>query len=210
MRRRIVEDNAMSWIAQEGSPGLLGLQDATFALDAQIGGDIRLGSDVAHQSLRKVDIEVVSDEVPFGHAGIGLDRALDVVHKVCLISSGAIRCGANPAGGDIQVDDECLSAVPDVLILAPFHFAGSHGQARLSALQSLNATQFIGAHGPLTLASQFRRLAIQAIDVFDLFIELLIGSWRQPIADQVRLEITLFLKAAPRAEERCDLQSCAP
>lgn len=120
-----------------------------------------------------------------------------------------MRCGANPAGGDIQVDDEGLSAMPNVLILAPFHFAGSHGQARLGALQSLNATHLIGAHGSLTSPSQFRRLAIQVIDVFDLVIELLIESRRQPVADQVRLEITLFLKAAPRAEGRCGLQSCA-
>lgn len=120
-----------------------------------------------------------------------------------------MRCGPDPSGGDIQVDDEGLSAVPNVLILAPFYFAGSHRQARLGALQSLNATHLVGAHCSLTLAGQFRRLAIQAIDVFDLVIELLIGSRRQPVADQVRLEITLFLKAAPHAEGRCDLRSYA-
>jgi hypothetical protein len=70
------------------------------------------------------------------------------------------------------------------------------------ALQSLNTAQFIGAHGPLTLLGQFWCLTIQAIDVFNLLIEVLIRSGCQPVADQMWLKIARFLKALPRAEGR--------
>jgi hypothetical protein len=93
--------------------------------------------------------------------------------------------------------------VSHVLVLAPFYFARSQGQARVFALQGLNTAQFIGAHRPLTLLGQFKGLTIQAIDVFNLLIEALIGSGSQPIADQMRFEIALFLKVAPRGAGRC-------
>ena len=120
-----------------------------------------------------------------------------------------MRGGANLARRHIEVDHERLSAVPNVLVLAPFHFARSHRQAGVFALQSLNTAQFIGAHRPLTLLGQFWGLTIQAIDVCNLLIEAFIGSRSQPVADQMRFEIALFLKASPRGEVRCDLQSRA-
>ncbi len=83
---RIVEDDAMRWITQEGGTGLHRLQDTLSALDAQIGGDIRLLGYVAYQRLRLMDVEIVGDKVPPGHRWIGVDRALDVVHKVCLVA----------------------------------------------------------------------------------------------------------------------------
>jgi hypothetical protein len=39
--RRVVKDDAMGGIAEEGRPALLGVQDARLALDAQI--DVQVG-----------------------------------------------------------------------------------------------------------------------------------------------------------------------
>jgi hypothetical protein len=72
------------------------------------------------------------------------------------------------------------------------------------AFQCLNTAQFVGAHHAFSLPGQFRRLTIQPIDVGNLFIEVFIGRRSQPIADQMRFEIALFLKAAPRDAVRCD------
>ena len=77
------------------------------------------------------------------------------------------------------------------------------------ALQRLNTAQFIGTDHPFTLLGQFGRLTVQAIDVCHLFIKMFIGCRRQPVADQMRFEIALFLKASPRDEVRCDPQSRA-
>jgi hypothetical protein len=76
-----------------------------------------------------------------------------------------IRGGANLPRRHIQIDDERLGAVPNVLILAPLHFARSHRQSRVFALQCLNTAQFVDAHHAFPVPGQFRRLTIQAIDV---------------------------------------------
>jgi hypothetical protein len=62
----------------------------------------------------------------------------------------------------------------------------------------LYAAQFIRAHHPFTFLDQLWCLVVHSIDVFNLLVELLIINIRQPIADQVRLEVALFLKASPR------------
>lgn len=74
------------------------------------------------------------------------------------------------------------------------------------ALQSLNTAQFVSAYRAFSALSQCRRLTIHSVDVSNFLIKLLIGSWSQPVADQMGFEIPFFLKAWPRGEEKYALQ----
>ena len=74
-------------------------------------------------------------------------------------------------------------------------------------LKGLNASQFIIGNHSLPLFGQFWGLLIQLIDVADLLLKLLILSFAQPVADQVRFEIRLFLKDVRRDGPKSALQS---
>jgi hypothetical protein len=71
---------------------------------------------------------------------------------------------------------------------------------------SLHAGHLIATDYSLIVLGQLWRFAIKFVDRFYLFVELLVWFRRQPIADLVRLEITVFLKVCWRDEARCFLQ----
>ena len=73
--------------------------------------------------------------------------------------------------------------------------------------QGLNPGQLIVTDDPLTLLSQFLRLVIETIDVAVLFVRLLIPVGSQPIADQMGLDIVLFLKDVRRGGPKSAGQS---
>jgi len=64
--------------------------------------------------------------------------------------------------------------------------------------QSLDPGQLIVTDDPLTLFGQFLGLVIKTIDVAVQLGKLLISVGGQPIADQVRFKIGLFLKDVRR------------
>lgn len=96
--------------------------------------------------------------------------------------------------------------MPDVLEFTPFHLAWLQGQSRVLAFQGLHPGQLIDAHHPLTLLGQFWRLLIELVDFTHLFIETFIRARGQPVTDQMRLEISLFLKVWPHGEQKSALQ----
>lgn len=66
------------------------------------------------------------------------------------------------------------------------------------AFQRLNPGHFIVTDDPFTLLGEFLCPMIQAIDVGTFLLKLFIFVSRQPIADQMRFQIALFLKAVRR------------
>ena len=72
-----------------------------------------------------MNIELVDDEMPFGHRRIGLDRALNMIGVVLFSAGGPDRGEADLACGYVKIDDEGQGAVSNVLELAPFHLAGT-------------------------------------------------------------------------------------
>ncbi len=72
-----------------------------------------------------MNIELVNDEMPFGHRRVGLDRALNMIDVVLFSAGGSDRGEADLACGHVKIDDEGQSAVSNVLELAPLHLAGS-------------------------------------------------------------------------------------
>ena len=149
-----------------------------------------------------MDIEIVHYKMPADNQRLSLDGAFDMVEKIYLVSRATMGNRANLPTGDIQVHDERLHAVPDVLKFLVLYSAWSHRQRGMLAFQGLHATQFIRAHHPFTFLDQLWCLVVHPIDVFNLLVELLIINIRQPIADQVRLEVAFFLTASPRVWAR--------
>ena len=75
------------------------------------------------------------------------------------------------------------------------------------SFQCLDAGQFIIADYPLALSRQFGRLMIQLINVRVFGLKLIIIPGRQPVADQMRFEISFFLKDVrrdgPKSARQC-------
>jgi hypothetical protein len=70
------------------------------------------------------------------------------------------------------------------------------------AFESLHPGHFIIADDPFILLSQCGGTLIQVIDVLDFLITPFILAGCQPIADQMRFEIALFLKDVRRDAAR--------
>ena len=74
------------------------------------------------------------------------------------------------------------------------------------SFQRLDAGQFVIADDPLALSSQFSRLMIQVINIRVLDLKFIIVFAGQPVADQMRFEISLFLKDGQRDGPKSGLQ----
>lgn len=72
-----------------------------------------------------MNIELIDDEMPFGHGRLGLEGALDMIGIVQFGAGGSDRGQADLAGDHLKIDDEGQRAVANVLELPSFHFAGS-------------------------------------------------------------------------------------
>src|ERR1051326_453421 len=93
---------------------------------------------------------------------------------------------------DIAAKNEGAGAMADIFKLAPFDFAWKQRQTGMFAFEGLDPGQLIGTDRSFSLLSQARSLFIQRTHGFDRFLPLRILRRRQPIADQVRLEIPFF------------------
>ena len=153
-----------------------------------------------------MNVEIVHHKMPTRNKGLCLDRAFDMVEKVYFVPRAAIGRRANLSTGDVKVDDKRLGAVSGILKFLVLYRSRSHGQCGMLAFQGLHTAQLIRTQHAFTFLDQLWRLMIYSIDVFNLLVQLLIMNLCQPIADPVRLEIALFLKASPRVWERFCLQ----
>ncbi len=96
------------------------------------------------------------------------------------------------ATGNIEVTDERQPTMPDVFKLTPLYLAWAHWQARMFAFHSLNTGHFIQAFRVLTLLCSFERLLVDCVDVGNFFIKVCFVLRCQPVAAQVRLDVSLF------------------
>lgn len=149
-----------------------------------------------------MDIEIIHYKMPTANQRLCLDGSLDMVEKITLVSCATMGNRSNLPTGDIQVHNERLCAVPDVLKFLILYSARSHRQRGMLTFQGLDTTQFIRAHHPFAFLDQLWCLVVHPIDIFNLLVELFIFNIRQPITDQVRLEVAFFLKASPRVWAR--------
>src|SRR5947209_10122334 len=121
--------------------------------------------------------------------------------KICLGPRRSSVWGHQLSAGDIPTQDEGACAMTEIFKFASLHFSRSQRQSRMFALQGLDACQFISTYRPFALLSPLGGLVIELTDGYDGFFAMRISRWREPIADQMRLEIPLFnTRAAWRGE----------
>src|SRR5947209_18461685 len=121
--------------------------------------------------------------------------------KICLGPRRSSVWGHQLSAGDIPTQDEGACAMTEIFKFASLHFSRSQRQSRMFALQGLDACQFISTYRPFALLSQLGGLVIDLTDGYDGFFAMRISRGREPIADQMRLEIPLFnTRAAWRGE----------
>src|SRR6266699_3866977 len=107
------------------------------------------------------------------------------------------------SGDDIAAHNESARAMADIFKLTPLDFARNQRQTGMFAFECLDPGQFIRTEGSFALLSQAGSLFIQPTHAFDRFLPLWIVRWRQPVADQVRLEIPFFNNRAAWRGEIC-------
>jgi len=100
------ENDTMGWITQKSRSGSLRLQNAIFAFEAQIIGNIRFRCDIAHQSLRQMGVEIIGNKVPLPYSEVRFDSASDMVGKILLIPSWPTPSSHDFTQSDIEVEDE--------------------------------------------------------------------------------------------------------
>lgn len=198
----VVKDDLVGRIAQKSRPRGFGFQDAAFALDAQIIGNAGFGSDIAHQTLGEMGVEVVADVVPFADFGFSGRPALYMREEVLFSPCRLGGDGGHLASGYIEVEGEGQRAMADVFELAPFDLARLQRQARVFAFQGLHAGHLIQAFDAFALFCQGWRLTIQRIDIIDFVLKLVVMLGGEPVTVQMRFDLGIFLKDVPRGGVR--------
>lgn len=135
-----------------------------------------------------MNIEIVHHEMPARHLRIDLYRADNVGGKVCFGARGAAGRRLYLPGDDIEIHDESQRAMPDVFMFAAGDLSQLHRQARILALQSLDARHFIGGKRPFAAFGPLARLRISLADVLRSRLPQWIGRRGQPITYPVRFK----------------------
>lgn len=175
----------------------------------KVFSDTGFGRDVAHQTLGEMGVEIIADIVPLADCGFSSSAALNMREKV-LCGPGGLGCdGSYLARGDIEIEGEGQRTMTDVFELTPFDLARLQGQTGVFAFQGLHAGHFIQAFDALALFCQGWRAVIQCIDVMDFVLKLGIMLGGEPVTVQVRFDLGLFLKVAPRGGVRWTRQYLA-
>ncbi len=84
----------------------------------------------------------------------------------------------------------------DILELPPLDRAGSQRQVRFRALQGLHSGHLVRAYHPFPVLGQRWRLSIERTDILHLLVEVLLMGRRQPVADEMGLEVPLLSSRA--------------
>jgi len=82
--------------------------------------------------------------------------------------------------------------VPDIFKLPTEDMTGLHRQIRMFALQRLHAGQLIYADRPFSQGGSFSGVCIDLTALGDFLFPPVIGNFRQPIAETMRLQSLFF------------------
>ncbi len=143
MLGRVDKADTVAGVSEKGFTRLYAVQDADarLALDAQtsfVKVAFTVLVDQAHQRLGLMSVELVDDEDPL-RLRIGLERLFGVRGKVCFGAGWADGGSHDLSCGDLEVGDQGLGAVTRTLELPALYPSGSHRQAGVFTLQSLDA-----------------------------------------------------------------------
>ena len=152
-------------------------------------------------SFGKVDVEIVTDDVPAGIERAGAQQPAEKARKI-LFGPGIADHAFDLASGNIEGRNQGLSAVAAILELTPLDLARRHRQSRRDTLEGLDAGHLVDGDGAMGVIAGGRGL-IDRADVCTFGIEGGIGLRGQPETDAMRLEVGVFFKKRPT--ERCEM-----
>ena len=173
----------MARVGEKGGTRLHRGQMATFAFDAQVLLDATPLSHQAHQGLRLMGVELISDEDP-GGMRIGLDSLDNVRGEVGFGARGSDAGSHHLTGGHIQVGDQTQGAMAFIFEFLSLDVTGQHRQRWVEAFEGLDAGHLIGAVHMRARRSKRGGRFIHLTDGADLFGQLsgVVGGWSQPVA----------------------------
>lgn len=179
------------------------LQDAAFALFAQVLRIADLFRYVAHQAFRLMRIQLIGNENPRA-VFVCRDGLGDVVDEIRFGARGTDGWGDLFAGRHFVIGDEALRAVTQVFVLdarTPSRLSRDTGLRRLrrrDAFQGLDAGLFIRTDDMRALRVQCWRGGIKLADGFDLCVELRRIPLRrvEPAFRVPQIKVRLILKNA--------------
>src|SRR5215510_4044585 len=109
----------MLGLTQEGGTGDLGSEHTGLTLDAELVLEPAVASHEADDGLRKVDIEIVADDIPSDVRGGARQQAAEKARKI-LFGPGIADHALDLAGGDVEGRKSAMAAV---LELTPLDLA---------------------------------------------------------------------------------------
>lgn len=148
-------------------------------------------------------VEIINDKMPFADLGMSFDRSMHMSEEVGFVTRRSIGNRLNLARGHYEVHHEGLSTVALIFKLLVLDGARPHGQGVVFTFPCLNPSQLISADYCFALFHQLLGLLVQAIDISYLRIKVFIDYWRQPIANQVRLQSPFLRNRAAWRGEIC-------
>src|SRR4030081_3228097 len=193
-------------VAQECFSGRLACEHARLSFDAKLELEARDTGNEADDGLRKVDVEIVADNVPLC-GGSGAAEQVAEKPREILFRPGIAYDAFDPARGDVKSSDKGLSAVALIFELASLDLARHQRQPRRPALQRLNAGHFVDGDRAMSVIRPGCGL-VNRTDIRALAIKGGIRFRGQPVTDAMGLEGCLFFKKRPT--ERCEIFGTRP
>ena len=147
-------------------------------------------------------IQIVGDHAPPRLLAARREQSLEEIGEILLGARVADLC-EHLSADHVESRDQGLRAVPFVFEFLPGDLARQHGQVRGDALLGLHAGHFVDRHRADILFGRRRRVLVDRADVGALAFELRVGLGREPSANQMRFEVSTFLKSARPSRARC-------
>ena len=136
-----------------------------------------------------MDVEVVTDDVPARDRGIGGDDGLHMGQEIFFGARGTTKGGNKLSRHHVATENKATGAMTLVLEFPSLYMAWGQWESGMRACKRLHAGQLIGTQCALTLPGQRRCLAIHCTDRSDALVFLRVCWRREPVADQMRLQI---------------------
>lgn len=150
-----------------------------------------------------MDIEVITDDVPTGDQRISGDEGLDMGQKIFLGACGTTKGSHQLSCHDIATQDKATGSMTFIFELLSLHMTWCQGETGMLTFECLHASQLIGTDGTFTLPGQHRCLVIHRTYRSDGLVFLRVCWRREPVTDQVRLEIPFFKRRVAWRGEMC-------
>ena len=209
MFRCKMKNNFVTRIAQKGCPRGYAFQHPRFSFPAQSGFiDAAQPGGQPNHGLRQVSVQIIRDDMPTAYFRCAGDKRLEILRKVFFRARFA-NMTKDLAAGHVESGNQRLRAMADIFKFAPLGMAGLHRQPRCDALKRLDSRHFIDGQGSFSFLRALCGGGISGTNIKRFLLSVFIRFRRQPVADEMGLEVSLILKNARQTVEKRSPQCLA-